>query len=208
MLALYRSGRQAEALEAYQARATRSGRGARHRARPRAARAPPGDPQPGSGARPARRPTTRAASAPGGSRRRPAVEPAVRDVRKTVTAVFVEAGDVVRRAAEGTRSRGAAARHRPRVREVEAAVERHGGTVETVTGDAITAVFGLPVVHEDDALRAVRAAAETRARLSRWPPSSLTERGARARLPHRDQHRRGRHRRRRRLRSRGRPASR
>jgi DNA-binding SARP family transcriptional activator len=46
--------------------------------------------------------------------------------------------------------------------EAEAIVERHGGTVEQLLGEEVVAVFGVPAAHEDDALRALRAAVELR----------------------------------------------
>jgi DNA-binding SARP family transcriptional activator/tetratricopeptide (TPR) repeat protein len=55
------------------------------------------------------------------------------------------------------------ARTRGFLSEATAAVERHGGRIERLGADQIVAAFGLPVAHEDDALRAVRAAVEIRA---------------------------------------------
>jgi class 3 adenylate cyclase/tetratricopeptide (TPR) repeat protein len=88
-----------------------------------------------------------------------------REIRKTVTVVFT---DVTGSTAMGERLdpeslRRVMSRYFVTMREV---LERHGGTVEKFIGDAIVAVFGVPSLHEDDALRAVRAAAEMRAALA------------------------------------------
>jgi class 3 adenylate cyclase/tetratricopeptide (TPR) repeat protein len=55
------------------------------------------------------------------------------------------------------------ARYFDRMRRI---VERHGGTVEKFVGDEVMAVFGVPIAHEDDALRGVRAAKEMLAGLA------------------------------------------
>src|SRR6185437_4029483 len=84
--------------------------------------------------------------------------------RKVVTVVF---SDVTGSTALGERLDPESLR-RVLARYFELAsqvVERHGGVVEKFVGDAVMAVFGVPQVHEDDAMRAVRAAVEMRAAL-------------------------------------------
>jgi class 3 adenylate cyclase/predicted ATPase len=61
--------------------------------------------------------------------------------------------------------------------EARIVLERHGGTVEKFIGDAVMAAFGIPTAHEDDGLRAVRAAAEMRERLEQLNEELLGERG-------------------------------
>src|SRR5947207_7020045 len=88
-------------------------------------------------------------------------EPAAREYRKVVTVLFcdivgsTELGESV----DPEALRSQLARY---FGEMKAIVERHGGTVEKFIGDAVMAVFGVPQLHEDDALRAVRAAVEMR----------------------------------------------
>jgi class 3 adenylate cyclase len=83
----------------------------------------------------------------------------VADSRKTVTAVFI---DVTGSTRMGQRLDPEAMRA---IMEeffavVSAVLVQHGGTVEKYVGDAVMAVFGVPVAHEDDALRACRAAVQ------------------------------------------------
>src|SRR5215469_10340130 len=90
---------------------------------------------------------------------RPVGAAAADEVRKTVTVVFC---DLTGSTSLGERLDSESLRevldvYFSAMRQV---LERHGGTVEKYIGDAIMAVFGLPRLHEDDALRAVRAAFE------------------------------------------------
>jgi len=89
-----------------------------------------------------------------------AVEPA-REARKTVTILFcdVTGSTQLGEQLDPESLRRVMARYFEVAKDV---IERHGGAVEKFIGDAVMAVFGVPAVHEDDALRAVRAAAELR----------------------------------------------
>ncbi len=62
---------------------------------------------------------------------------------------------------------------------VSEALQRHGGSVEKFIGDAVMAVFGIPQLHEDDALRAVRAAAEARDEIAKLNEELERDRGVR-----------------------------
>jgi class 3 adenylate cyclase/tetratricopeptide (TPR) repeat protein len=96
-----------------------------------------------------------------------ALEPAQppRETRKTVTIVF---SDVSGSTALGERLDPETTRRvmRRYFEAMSGPIERHGGTVEKYIGDAVMAVFGIPTLHEDDALRAVRAAADMREALA------------------------------------------
>jgi len=65
---------------------------------------------------------------------------------------------------------------------VRAVLERHGGTVEKYIGDAVMAVFGLPTLHEDDALRALHAASELRVAVAPLDRRLADEHGLRWRI--------------------------
>jgi len=87
--------------------------------------------------------------------------PLAAELRKTVTVIFCDV--------TGSTSLGEEQdpEHLRRVmsryyEEARAVLERHGGRVEKFIGDAVMAVFGIPRLHEDDALRALRAAVELR----------------------------------------------
>jgi class 3 adenylate cyclase len=86
----------------------------------------------------------------------PAAVPA-REERKVVTILFTDlVGSTAR--AEGLDPEDVSATLSAYYTQLRAELERFGGTVEKFIGDAVMAVFGAPVAHEDDAERAVRAA--------------------------------------------------
>ncbi len=94
----------------------------------------------------------------------PALPP--QEVRKTVTIVFsdLKGSTNLGEALDSESLREVMSRY---FDEMRTELERHGGTIEKFIGDAVMAVFGLPTLHEDDALRAVRAAAGMKRALER-----------------------------------------
>jgi predicted ATPase/DNA-binding SARP family transcriptional activator len=149
MLALYRAGRQSDALNAY--------REARRLLVDKLGLEPSAELRALEGAI-----LRQDASLgfPSLSRQRIASQPAV---RKTVTIVHVDFGSA------GTTAPDPEALARRLERPVEQAlgvIGRHEGAVTEQVADAITATFGLPSLHEDDALRAVRAAVDLREHLA------------------------------------------
>jgi class 3 adenylate cyclase/tetratricopeptide (TPR) repeat protein len=96
-----------------------------------------------------------------------------REQRKTVTVLFcdVTGSTALGESTDPEALRALLARYFERMKGI---VEARGGTVEKFIGDAVMAVFGVPQVHEDDALRACRAAVEMR--------DALPELGLRARI--------------------------
>jgi class 3 adenylate cyclase len=103
------------------------------------------------------------------------------EIRKTVTVVFC---DVTGSTALGERLDPES------LRDVQtryfdamgAAIERHGGTVEKYIGDAVMAVFGMPQLHEDDALRASRAVVDMREGLAALNKELERDRGVTLRV--------------------------
>jgi DNA-binding SARP family transcriptional activator len=148
MLALYRSGRQADALEAYREarRMLRDELGLDPTEELRALERRILDQDP-----------TLFAAGP---------EAVAVESRRTVTVLFCDVVDSTRLA---TSLDPEAYRHlmSSYYDAAKRAMESHGGVVEKFIGDAVMAVFGVPELHEDDPLRAVRAAVDVRAAIDR-----------------------------------------
>jgi class 3 adenylate cyclase/tetratricopeptide (TPR) repeat protein len=94
------------------------------------------------------------------------VSPQQHEVRKTVTVVFcdITGSTALGESIDSESVRGVMSRY---VQEMRTVLERYGSTMEKFIGDAVMAVFGIPLAHEDDALRAVSAALDMNLALGR-----------------------------------------
>jgi DNA-binding SARP family transcriptional activator len=164
MLALYRSGRQAEALDVYQdARRAlveqlgiEPGRALRELHQQILNQ--DAELEPERGERPGAVPAARAEPVASD----PARRGAARELRKTVTVLCASVSAATDARIDPEALRRVLARA---LVAVKGPVERHGGSIESSSGGTVTAIFGIPIVHEDDARRALRAAAEVAAEL-------------------------------------------
>jgi class 3 adenylate cyclase len=147
MLALYRSGRQTDALRVYQdyRDVLLEGQGL----------------EPGADLRQLQRAILNHDESLGAPAPAPAISEPAPTVRKVVSILFADVAGSTRLAStvDAETLRAVMGRFFTAMRAV---AERHGGTLEKFSGDDVMVVFGVPVLHEDDALRAVRAAAEMR----------------------------------------------
>jgi DNA-binding SARP family transcriptional activator/tetratricopeptide (TPR) repeat protein len=144
VLALYRSGRQGDALEAY--------------ASARAAFVDELGLEPGAELQELQRAVLRQDPALDAPASAPVTSaPAIEESRKTVTVLLADLGtdtqDPEARREELRRARA----------DATATVEAHGGSVDESVNDRVVAIFGVPAAREDDALRGVRAACDLRA---------------------------------------------
>ena len=153
MLALYRSGRQADALEAY--RQTCKVLDEQLGLAP----SPPLERLQTAILRrePALEVSIEAAAASGRADAGCDVAPAPSEVRKTVTVMIARRASV-----RGLDPEALSSEDERYSAEVARTVARYGGTITSSVGSAVIAVFGVPRVHEDDAFRAVSAALEIR----------------------------------------------
>lgn len=160
MVALYRSGRQARALEVY--------RSTRHSLVDELGIEPSEELQRLEGAILRHDADLEAPPIPAKSRAAPPASPSTsaepvgqsRKQRKRVSVLVAELAPVEQ--AEGTDPEALQVGLAQCSRAVREAIERHGGSFERSVGDATLGIFGVPVAHEDDTLRAVRAAADMR----------------------------------------------
>jgi class 3 adenylate cyclase len=99
-----------------------------------------------------------------------------RETRRAVTVLFIDAvsSTTLGEQMDPEYLRAVMTRYFAVMRE---AIESHGGAVEKFIGDAVMAIFGVPLVHEDDALRACRAAVDIKRRLTEMEPQIRADRG-------------------------------